>query len=453
VLPLENLSGNPEQEYFADGMTEELITSLANLEGVSVISRTSTMQYKGTKKTVPEIARELGVDGVVEGSALRAGDRVRITAQLIDAARDRHVWARSYERDVKEVLALQAEVAAAIAGEIRAALSESGKSRATHTRAVDPQAYEDYLKGRFYWAKRNPDSFRRAEEFFRRAIARDPNYAAPYAGLADVYAVRGDYGGIPPSGIYPIAREAVLRALELDDQLAEAHAALGTIRYKFEHDLAGAGSELRRALALNPSYATAHQWYGGYLAWSGKPSEALAELDRAQELDPLAPVIRWNRANILLNQRRYDEAAAAARQALELDPGAAPAHLSLARIHLASKNYAGALAEFDQSDSINAAIHRDPAIRAALSRGDERAYWSLLLRSAKGRAARSYVSPTTFAGLYARLGERDSALVWLVRAFDGLDAGLFPSIRGLAFDSLRSDPRYVAILKQHGLEP
>jgi serine/threonine-protein kinase len=341
VLPLENLSRDPEQEYFADGMTEELITNLANLEGVSVISGTSAMRYKGTKKSIPEIARELGVEGVVEGSALRAGDRVRITAQLIDAAHDRHVWARSYERDLEEVLALQAEVAAAIAGEIRAALSTRGRIRAMRAPAVDPQAYEDYLKGRSHWAQRGPEPLRRAEEFFRRAIAQDPGYAPAHAGLADVYAVISPYARIPSAETFPKAREAVLKALELDDQLAEAHATLGLVRWQYDYDWPGAAAAFRRALTLNPSYATAHQWYGGYLAFMGKPLEGLAELDRARELDPLSPVIRRNRGDVLIALRRYDDAAAAAREALELDPDEPGAHGQLGHIHLARKDEEG----------------------------------------------------------------------------------------------------------------
>src|SRR5438477_2827027 len=281
VLPLENLSSN-SQDYFADGMTDELITDLAQISALRVISRTSVMQYKGVRKTLPQIARELNVDVVVEGTVLRSGKQVRITAQLIRAPADKHLWAQSYEGDVRDTLALQKKVARAIAEQIRIKLTPQEKAVLENVKVVSPEAHENYLKGRYFWNKRTADGLKKAIYYFNQAIASDPNYPLPYTGLADIYQV---------SDRPKLARAEVQKALDLDDQLAAAHNSLARILYLFNRDWNGADREFKRALELDHNYAPAHHWYSMFLALEGRKEQALAEAQKASELDPLSPVV------------------------------------------------------------------------------------------------------------------------------------------------------------------
>jgi serine/threonine-protein kinase len=453
VLPLENLSRDPEQEYFADGMTEELITSLANLEGVSVISRTSTMRYKGTKKSIPQIARELGVDAVIEGSALRAGGDVRISAQLIEAATDRHLWARSYQRSLANVLALQGEVAQAIAAEIRATLTPKGKARVAGVPALNPAAYEEYLKGRYEWGKRDRESLLLAIAHFERAIAAESSYAPAWAGLADAHAVIPYNLREPARPRLVKALEAVRHALRLDPQLAEAHATLGMLKYRMEYDWAGSDSEFRTALALNPSYASAHQWYGLSLAVRGRLDEASAELARARALDPYSTIVLFNEGQVLLWQRRYDEAILVLRQVVESSPGSG-GHAWLARAYHAKRMYPSALAEFMVADSLEGGrLHRDDRIRSAALAGDTKQFWRLSVADGERRTGEEYVSRGTMIVGYTQLGDHDRALHWVERALDEGDARILSNLRDATLDPLRSDARFAALLRKHGLEP
>jgi len=288
VLPLENLSGDPAQEFLTDGMTDALITDLAQISSLRVISRTSVMRYKGTRKALPEIAKELNVDGIVEGVVVRSADRVRIDAQLIEASTDRHFWARSYERNLGDAIALQNEVAQAIANEIQTKLTPVEQARLAQARPVDPQAYEFYLKGRYFWNKRTDTSAQKGIEYFQQAIQKDPNYALAYAGLADAYIVRDD---LSPEEQYSKAKAMARTALQIDDGLAEAHNAMAMSLFCYDWDWPGAEKEFQRALALNPNYAQAHQWYGHFLRAMGRQNSARAEIKRAHELDPLSLVI------------------------------------------------------------------------------------------------------------------------------------------------------------------
>jgi TolB-like protein len=458
VLPLENLSRDPEQDFFADGMTDELITSLANIEGVSVISRTSTMQYKGTKKTIPQIARELKVDAVVEGSAMRAGDEVRITAQLIEAATDRHLWAKSYQRSLSNVLALQGEVAQAIAAEIQSTLTPRGKERVAGAPSVDPVAYEEYLKGRDEWRKRTPEDLRLAIAHFERAIAADSSYAAAWAGLADAYAVVPANLNEPAVPRFLKALEAVHHALRLDPHLAEAHTTLGMLKYRMEYDWAGADSEFRTALALNPSYATVHQWYGLSLAVRGRLDEASAELARARELDPYSNIALFNQGQVLHWQRRYDEAILVFQRAVRTSPGSGNAglggHAGLARAYYAKRMYPAALAEFVIADSLEGGrLRRDERIRSAMLAGDTKQFWTLLVANEERRAREVFVSPTTIIIGYVQLGDHDRALRWVARALEERDFRILGTLRDASLDPLRSDPRFAAILRKYGLKP
>jgi len=321
VLPLENLSGDPGQDYFADGMTDELITNLAQLRSVRVISRTSIMQYKGTKKTLPQIGRELNVDAVLEGSVVRSGDRVRITAQLVDAATDQHLWAASYDRDLHDVLAWQDQAAREIASEVRIELTSTEQGHIGRAHSVNSEAFEAYLKGRYHWNKRSKDGLRKAEQYFQEAIQKDPNYAPAYAGLADTYILFANFNIAAPGRAYPRAKEMASKAIQIDGTLAEAHTSLATLKAICDWDWSGAEQEFRRAIELNPSYATAHHWYAeDLLIRMGRQGEALAEIERARQLDPLSLQINAVQGRILSLSNQNDKAIDQGRRALTWIP-------------------------------------------------------------------------------------------------------------------------------------
>src|SRR5271155_1980359 len=307
VLPLESLSGDASQDYFADGMTDELITDLGQISALRVISRTSIMTYKHAHKLLPEIARELNVDAVVEGTVLRSGEQVRITAQLIQAPDDKHLWAESYEGNLRDTLALQKEVARNIAEQIRIEVTPREQAALKSVKAIDPEAYEAYLKGRFFWNKRTADGLKKAVDYFNQAIAKAPNYAAAYSGLADTYALLGDwqYAVMTPKEAMPRAKAAAMKALELDDSLGEAHASLAFCLDGFDWNFEAADREFRRAIELNPGYATAHHWYAWHLSLLGRNTEALAEMRKAENLDPLSLIINSDLAELLLIARSY----------------------------------------------------------------------------------------------------------------------------------------------------
>ena len=355
VLPLENLMGDPQQEYFVDGMTEELIAELSQVSALRVISRTSVMHYKGTKKLLPEIARELNVDGVIEGSVLRSGDRVRVTAQMIRAATDTHLWARSYERDLRDVLALQDEVAREIAREVRAELTPQEQTRLARARPVKPETHEAYLKAMFYLYKKTPEGFAKGLDLLEQAIKKDPSDPLPYAGLALAYPImyHGLGGTIPPREGFPRARAAALKALELDESSAQAHLALAAVKLYFDWDWAGAEKEFRRALELNPNLPEAHAHYGWYSQLFGRFEEGLAEGKRAVELDPLTSVYTAWVGWMYLNAHQDDNAIAEARKALDLDPNSPDALLVLGSAYAEKKMFEQAIAAHQKMAAVN----------------------------------------------------------------------------------------------------
>src|SRR6201995_5688046 len=336
VLPLENLSGDASQEYFADGMTDELITDLAQISALRIISRTSVMVYKGARKPLPQIARELNVDAVVEGTVLRSGNQVRITAQLIEAATDKHLWSQNYEGELRDTLALQNRVASAIADQIRINLTPREQAALKSVKVVNPIAYESYLKGRYFWNKRTADGLRVALAYFKQASGEDPNYAQAYSGLADTYALLGDwqYAVLTPKEANPQAKAAALKAVELDSALGEAHNSLAFVLDGFDWKLDSAGKEFRRAIELNPGYATAHHWYAGHLALLGQYDEAIAEMKKAESVDPLSLIINADLAELLVLAHSYDEAIGQSRRTIEMDPNFAMAHNQLAQAYL-----------------------------------------------------------------------------------------------------------------------
>ena len=444
VLPLENLSGDPEQEYFADGMTEALIADLANIEALKVISRTSIMRYKGTDKALPEIARELGVDAVVVGAVIRDGERVRITAQLIDAATDSLMWAESYEHDLADVLALQREVARAIASEIQIAVTSAEAARLANVRRVNPEAYEPYLKGRFYVNKYTEEGYKRALEYFQQSIEIDPEYAAAHAGLAQAYGLLGAFYGLG-SEAWPKASSAALRALEIDDTLAETHVSLALIRQYRDWDWLAAEREYKRAIELNPGDVTAHHEYAAHLTAMGRTPEALAEIKRAQELDPLSLVVNADMAWIYYRDRAYEQAIEHYRKTLELDETFVPAYHELGWVYEQMGMYEEAIEELQQA----VALSSNPIVLASLSRvyaiAGQRTEALRILDELEEGSDQSYLAPY-IALAYVGLGEKDQSLEWLDKAYQE-HHGQMVYLKDQRWDPLRSDPRFQALIQ------
>jgi serine/threonine-protein kinase len=457
VLPLENLSGDPEQEYFSDGMTEALISHLAKSRDLRVISRTSVMRYKGTRKPLPEIARDLNVEAIVEGSVLRAGDRVRITAQLVEAASDRHLWAESYERDLRDILALQSEVARAIASEIRvtlappAAASPGSGGRAAE-RQVDPEAYEAYLKGRHHWYKRTEDGMRKGLSFFEQAIEKDPSYAPAYAGLADAYTTLAAYGHLPGNQAIPRAREAALKSLELDGGLAEGHTALARILADHDWNNAAAEREFRKAIDLNPNYALAHLWYSRLLISQRREEESLAETRQALHLDPLSPLASASVAESFYWFRRYDEAIEQARKALEIDPDYFYTHHVLGMALREKGNLREAIVELGKAVELSGRAQWIVGhLACAHAKSGDRNAAIRLVAELRAAFERGIESATSIAMVHAELDEHDEAFRWLERAYERRGSGLRFSNVIPQFDRLRGDPRFKDLLRRVNL--
>lgn len=452
VLPLTNLSGDPEQEYFADGMTDELITDLAHISALRVISRTSVMHYKGTAKTLPQIARELNADAVLEGSVQRSGDQVRIRAQLIYAPADRHLWAESYEGSSRDVLDLQNKVATEIARQIKIQVTPEEKTRLASARPVNLEAHEAYLKGRYYLNQRNEKGFQQSVQYFDDATQKDPTYPLGYAGLADSYILLGEYSLLPAKDAFPKARTAATRALELDDKLAEAHNAVAAVKVDYDWDWAGAEREFRRAIELNPGYATAHQWYAELLTQLGRYEEALAEIKLAQQLDPFSLIINVVRGDTLRSAGEYDSAIQQLNSTLEIDPNFAHAHFHLGMTYLRKEAYADAIVEFQKAVSLSPNVtDYKGGLGYAYAVAGRRAEAHKVLEDLKARSQKNYVPWFYIAGIYAGLGEKDQAIAHLEKAYSQREQGLAVMKREPMFDPLRSDPRFQDLLRRMNL--
>ena len=452
VLPLENLSGDPAQDYFAEGMTDELITRLAQISALRVISRTSVMTYKNARKSLPEIARELNVDAVVEGSVSRSGERVRITAQLIQVPADTHVWAQSYDEDFQDTLALQSKVARDIAEQIQVTLNRQEQAALVKSKTVNPEAYEDYLKGRYFWNKRTGDALKRAIDYFSHAIQTDPTYAEAYSGLADSYALSGDweYGVLSPKDAFSKAKTAATKALALDDSLGEAHTSLAFALDLYGWDWDAAEGEYKLAIKLNPGYATAHHWYAWHLMVTGRNSEGISELRKAENLDPLSLIISADIADALCIAHLYDESVQQSKKTLEMDPGFAVTHYEMGQALTQKHMYDKAIAEFQRAIDLsghNGAFDSNLAYAYALSGRKEEA-----IEIVKNLAAREDQNPSADANvalIYVGLGDQDQAMNWLNKAYD---ARFNPSILlRPVFDPLRSDARFQDLLRRIGL--
>jgi TolB-like protein/DNA-binding winged helix-turn-helix (wHTH) protein/Tfp pilus assembly protein PilF len=450
VLPFENLTGDAEQDYFVDGMTEALTTNLAQIQALRVISRTSAMQYKRTKKKLSEIARELNVDAVVEGAVVRSGDRVRVDATLIDVRTDRHRWAQSYERAVPDVLALQADVAGAIANAVHVEVRPEERLRLTRIRSVDPDAYDEYLKGRFYWSNRSPEAMLKAVEHFSTAIERDPTYAPAYSGLSDTYRMFDLLGLAPPRESMPKAEAAARRALALDDTLAEAHASLAGVLYRYHWEWERAGKEFQRSLDLDPNSAEGHRAYAMYLVTLRRHEEALVAARRARELSPVSAVIRAELATTLWRLGEYDDAIEQLRKTLEINPNFSRAYVELGIISTRKGDLSRAIVAFERAVSLSSRrAHLEWLGYGYGVAGREREALQILAELETVSKAR-YVSPHRFAIVHLGLGEKDEALGWLDKAYDERAFEVL-SFAGPVFELLHDHPRFQDLLRRTGL--
>jgi TolB-like protein/DNA-binding winged helix-turn-helix (wHTH) protein/Tfp pilus assembly protein PilF len=456
VLPLENLSSDPEQEYFADGMTDELITGLAKIGSLRVISRNSVMKYKGQRKPTPQIAKELNVDVVVEGTVLRSGNRVRISAQLIQANPEKHLWAESYERDMGDILSMQAAVTQAIAREIRVTLTPAEQARVNKTRPVDPEAYQLYLQGNFQILQESERAYRRAIEDFRQAITHDPSYAPAYAGLSIAYQeVGGWQSSLPFSTFHTQAREAALKALELDDNLADGHIALGTLEF-YEWNWAGADRDLRRGMDLNPTGTYARILYAGYLAAMGRLEESIAVGRRTVEIDPLSPSAYNELGWALILAGRDSEALKQYKKGLELDPRFAHSYVLLAEYYAwrgmsdeVVTNIRNAETFMDET--------RPPTWLGFLAfyyaRVGRREDALRILSELERRAKTGYVPAIALAHVHLGLGETEKALSLLEKAYEDHNVSLVWLKVHRRYDPLRSDPRFQNLLRPMNFPP
>src|ERR1017187_520614 len=463
ILPFQNLSDDPAQEYFSDGLTEETITDLGQMspEHLGVIARTSAMAYKHTNKTVSQIGHELGVGYILEGSVRREGGKARISAQLIRVGDQTHLWAQNYERELHDLLQIESELGKAIARQVQINLTPQQEIDLSRMRTVNPEAYDLYLKGRFYWNQRNPAAIKESIGYLHRATEQDPNFALAYVGLADAYNIGNILGVYSPKESLPNARTAALKALSLDPSLAEAHAALGMEKSHYEFDFPGAQAEFLKALELNPNSAYAHLFYANcYLAPMGRMSEAISENQRALQLDPLSLPINNFMGMTYMFAGDYEKADQQFQHTIAMDPTFPLAHRYFSFLLTAMGKYEQAIAENEKSELLSGASPQDAAAEAAMKlqafkTGGEQAYWQhnldLTLRALKAPNG-GFVSASDLASSYALAGEKDKAFQWLDKAYaerDGEDIALLNC--DPAFKNLRGDPRFANLLRRMGL--
>jgi TolB-like protein/DNA-binding winged helix-turn-helix (wHTH) protein/Flp pilus assembly protein TadD len=444
VLPFANISGDPAQDYLADGMTEALITELSRIQALKVISRTTVMQYKGAGKPLPVVAQELGVDGVVDGAIQRSGNRLRITVRLIDAKSDANLWAESYDRDFSDILILQRELARQISQGVHVTIEPLEEARLSGSRRVDPKAQELYLRGRAYWNQRTPDSLYRAAEYFREVNEIDPNDPRGYTGLADTFVDLVAFGDIDPAEGIVNAKAAAQKAIALDDSLAEAHASLAHM-YALEWNWVDADREYRRSIELNPGYVVALYEYAFVLSWWGRDSEAVALANKAIELDPLSPIVLYRAGRVHFHARRYDKAIDLYKRVLTIKPNDEMGLFGAGTAYEAEKKFPQAIAAFGPPYR-QSGFDLATAYAAAGDKVEARRAFDRELRRLQD--AKLYVRPGYIAEFYANLGDKEEALRWLERAYREHDAWLALLKVWPRFDPLRSDPRFQDILRR-----
>jgi len=455
VLPFDNISPDPENEYFSDGLTEEIITNLSKVRTLKVISRTSIMRYKGVKKPVKQIAGELGVQFILEGSVRKQGNDLRISAQLIDAAQDAHLWAERYRGTVEDIFDIQEKVAGEITGALKLHLTPSEEKDLKKRYTENTEAYQLYLQGRYFWNKRTEEGMKKGIAFFRQAIEKAPAYAPAYVGLADAHILLGVYGYLPSIEVMPAARAAALTALEIDNTLAEAHASLAHVKMLYEWDWEGAEREFLQAIQLNPGYAPARLWYSLNLSSMGRLEEALAEIRHARELDPLSLIINTDVGLIHYFARRYDQAIEEYQKTLEIDRNFFVVRAALGLAYEQTGRYPEAIAELQQALTLSGgSTLMVAALGHALAAAGRRGEAQEILKKLEETSKERYVSPYSVARIYAALGETDLAFDWLEQGYKQRSLFLIhaPLKVDPAFDFLRSDPRFTELLKKVGLE-
>jgi TolB-like protein/Tfp pilus assembly protein PilF len=449
VLPFENLSHDPDNAYFAEGMQDEILARLSKIADLKVISRTSTLKYKSAPDNLREIAKQLGVANVLEGSVQKAADHVRVNVQLINALNDAHLWGDIYDRKLTDIFVVESDIATTIADTLQAKLSGAEKQLITAQPTTDLTAYELYLKGRSLWSKRGGENLRQAIAFYEQAIARDPNYALAYTGLAEAYVILPVFTEVAPREANSKAKAAALKALQLNDKLAEAHTALADVLFN-DLDMAGSISEFQRAIALNPNYATVHQWYGcDPLCAIGRFDEAIAEGKRAVELDPLSPIINSDLGRTLMVARRYDEATAQLRKTVEIDPTLWVARYSLGETFELKNDLATAIAEYAKTQQLSDDLRARVPLAAAKARSGDKEAAVQMLAELEELSQHRYVRASLRARLYLSLGNRDEAIRWLEQGIanhEGLDVA-YIKVDPL-LDLLRGDPRFEALVQK-----
>ena len=448
VLPFRNLSTDAKQEYLISGLTDEITTDLAKIRSLTVISRTSTDQYRNSTKSLPAIARELHVDAVVEGTVRTSKDRVRVTAQLIKAATDSHLWAETYERDAGDIFALQSEISQDIAEQIGVTLNPSS-SRNANERPTSREAYESYLRGRYFWNKRTLDGIAKSITYYQKATQIDPTYADAYAALADSYVLLSSYGGPSPTESLLLARSAGEQALRLDNSLAQAYTALAAVKIDYDWDWPGATREFERSLQLSPGYPTAHHWFALHLSRLGRHKEAERQIQRALELDPLSLIINTDAGEVFGYAREAGKAMVHVRRALDLDPNFAEGHLVVGKIYAQQHDYMKAIAEFDTANRLFGDAPNVWALKGnALACAGERAEALKVAEKLEFTAKERYVSGVDIAIVYCGLGDQKNAMRWLDEAFQNRGKGLNIIGADPIFDACRSDPAFLALLRR-----
>jgi TolB-like protein/Tfp pilus assembly protein PilF len=455
VLPFVNAGGDPNAEYLSDGITESLINSLSQLPHLKVMSRDSAFMYKGKDGDARTIGQALGVRAVLKGHVMQRGDNLDVSAELVDARDDSHIWGEQYSRKAADIFALQGDLAKDMTSMLRMRLTGDDEKRMAKTYTANPEAYQDYLKGRFWWNKRTEEGLNKAIGYFQRAIAKDPGYALAYSGLADGYGGLGSGNLGAPNENYPKAKQAALKALELDDTLAEAHISLAGIRARYDWDWSGAEKEFKRAIEIKPDYAPAHDLYGDFLTELGRLDEGVTELERALELDPLSVGSNRDLGYTFYDERHYDQAIAQERKSLELDPNYLQAHSILGRSYLQKSMYDEGIAEFEKELAISPA---NPPALYDLARGyamaGRRTEARKVLDQLSALSKQRYIAQKSLAAIYAALGEKDKAFERLEKAYQehsiatGLSIKEFPG-----FDPLRPDPRFADLLRRMNLQP
>jgi TolB-like protein/Flp pilus assembly protein TadD len=453
VLPFVNASADPNMEYLSDGITESLINSLSQLPHLKVMSRDSVFMYKGKQTDARTVGSALGVRAVLEGRVMQRADTLAISTELVDARDNSHIWGQQYNRNSTDVFTLQEQIAKEMTTALRMRLTGEDEKRMAKSYTANPDAYQDYLRGLYWWKKLNEEGLNKGVEYFRTAIKKDPAYAVAYAGLADCSGALAVFGFVPPKEVFPQAKEAALKAVEIDDTLAEAHTSLGLVKMDSDWEWLGAEAEFQRAIALNPNYAYAHLFYAVALRRMGRVEDAIADSKRALELDPLSLIVNIGLGDAFYLARQYDRAIGQYRKTLDLDPNYLSAHAKLGRAYLQESMYREGIAEFEKMSLISPGDTEAVSdLGYAYALAGRRAEAQKLLDQLKGVSKRKYVPAGSIAQIYVAFGEKDDAFDGLEKAYNERSLGFEEIKVNPIFDPLRSDPRFADLLRRMNLQ-